>query len=123
MTPSMPPASTIASSESKTLALVEGRLSRVCAAGSAMATTLTASDSEMAWRWLRPIRPAPARPNLKTATVLEAPGAQEFAVRALIASRRAERIVGVWQHVLLDHEPALVAVVPQRVENRVHVEV
>src|SRR5207253_5559732 len=93
-----------------------------CSAGSATEATSTTSESPRACRWLRPILPAPARPNLKTATALEASGFQELAIRALVAGGRAQRIVGVGQHVLLDHEPTLIATA-QGVEDRLDVEV
>src|SRR5579872_7330592 len=79
----------------------------------------TVVESIRARIWLRPILPAPARPILRTGNVSEAPAGQVLAVGALVGRRPA---FTVRQHVLLDHEPARIALL-QLLEHAVDVQV
>src|SRR5690242_10152472 len=93
-------------------------VSRAAAEGSAIAVTATSSESEIARRWLRPMRPAPSSPNLNVASS-EASLGKEAPVGPLVGGRRP---AGLRQRVLLDHDPARVRVA-DRVEDRVDVQV
>ena len=66
---------------------------RVCSTGSAIAATSTVSESRMACMWLRPIRPAPAKPNRKaTRTKQAAKGHKKAAAAAREGSKKADVI-------------------------------
>src|SRR3981189_2495609 len=100
-------------------ASVDGTDWRVASDGSAIAVTFTFVEVASARRWLRPIRPAPARPSLSVARSSESSRGQVSAVRALVGSRGATRLR---QHVLLHHDPARIRVA-QLFENRLDIEV
>src|SRR5207248_11321127 len=102
-----------------TVATVGPKDRRVASLGSAMAATSTSAEPPSARRWLRPIRPAPARPNLNADKRSEPPRGQVLTVRALVRRRRP---VWVRQHVLLDHDPSRVGV-SDRLQDRVDVEI
>src|SRR5437762_4100113 len=87
--------------------------------GSAIAVTFTSLEVASARRWLRPMRPAPARPSLKGPRGSEPSGGEVGAVGALVGRRAA---IDFGQHVLLDHDPARVKV-PDLSKHRLDIEV
>src|SRR5438309_9039818 len=92
---------------------------RAFSPGSAIAVTFTSVEPASARRWLRPIRPAPARPNLNAVTRSESASGEVLAIGALV---RRGRPVLFRQHVLLDNDPSRVGLL-DRFEHRVDVEV
>src|SRR5213593_3802328 len=83
--------------------------------GSAIAVTFTSPELASARRWLRPMRPAPARPILNPATRSESPRGEVLAVRTLVRGRGS---VSFGKNVLLDDDESGIGAT-DRIEHRV----